>query len=43
MEAEKVIFSRKTKNPNQPDLIFNSNQVIQTPYRKHHGIFLVNQ
>ena len=35
-----VIFSRKIKKPSQPVLIFNNNQIIQTPYQKHLGVFL---
>ena len=31
---------RKIKKPGYPVLIFNNNQVIQTPYQKHLGLFL---
>ena len=36
---QEVIFSYKTKKPSHPGLIFNNNQVIQTRYRKHLGLF----
>ena len=39
-QAQEVIFSRKIKKPSHPHLIFNCNQVIQTPYQKHLGTFL---
>ena len=39
-QAQEVIFSRKIKKPIHPVLIFNNNQVIQTPYQKHLGLFL---
>ena len=39
-QAQEVIFSRKIKKPSHPDLIFNNNKVIQTPYQKHLGMFL---
>ena len=35
-----VIFSRKMKKPSHPLLIFNNNQVIQTPYQKQLGLLL---
>ena len=31
-QAEEVIFSRKIKKADHPNLIFNNNQVIQAPY-----------
>ena len=39
-QALKVIFPPKVKKPSYPVLIFNNNQVIQTPYQKHLGLFL---
>ena len=39
-QYQEVIFSCKSKKPNHPDLIFNNNLVIQTPYQKHLGMFL---
>ena len=39
-QAEEVIFSCEIKKPSHPVLIFNNNQVIQTPYQKHLGSFL---
>ena len=39
-QAQEVIFSRKIKKPSHPDLIFNNNKVVQTPYQKHLGILL---
>ena len=39
-QAQQVIFSRETKKPSHPDLTFNNNKVIQTPYQKHLGTFL---
>ena len=38
-QAEELIFSRKIKKPSRPDLIFNSNQVIQTPYQEYFVCF----
>ena len=38
--AQEVFFSRKIKKPIHPGLIFNNNQVIQTRYQKHLGMFL---
>ena len=40
MQAREVIFSGKIKKPSHSVLIFNNNQVIQTPYQKHLGLFL---
>ena len=40
MQAQEVIFSRKIKKPSHPVLIFNNNQVMQTPYQKHLGLIL---
>ena len=42
-QAQEVIFSRKIKKPSHPDLIFNNNQVIQTPYQNHLGMCLDNE
>ena len=39
-QAQDVIFFCKIKKPIHPVLIFNNNQVIQTPYQKHIGLFL---
>ena len=39
-QAQEVIFFRKIKKPSHPVLIFNNNQLIQTPYQKHLGLFL---
>ena len=39
-QAQGVFFSRKIKKPSHSVLIFNNNQVIQTPYQKHLGMFL---
>ena len=39
-KAQEVIFSRKIKKSSHPVLIFNNNQVIQTPYQKRLGLFL---
>ena len=39
-QAQEAIFSCKVKKPSHPDLIFNNNKVIQTPYQKHLGMFL---
>ena len=35
-----VIFSRKMKKPSHPLLIYNNNQVIQTPSQKQLGLLL---
>ena len=32
-QVQGVIFSRKIKKPSHPDLKFNNNQVIETPYQ----------
>ena len=39
-EAQEVIFSKKIKKPSHPLLLFNNNQVMQTQYQKHFGLFL---
>ena len=39
-QARKVIFSRKIKNPNHPELVFNNISVNQIPYQKHLDMFL---
>ena len=39
-QAQEVIFSHKIKKPSHSVLIFNNNQIIQTPYQKHLGMFL---
>ena len=39
-QAQEVIFFCKINKPSHPVLIFNNNQVIQTPYQKHLGLFL---
>ena len=39
-QAQEVFFSCKIKSSPHPDLIFNNNLVIQTPYQKHVGLFL---
>ena len=39
-QAQKVIFSRKSKAMSHPLLVFNNNNVIQTTYQKHLGIIL---
>ena len=39
-QAQEVIFSRKIKKPNHPELIFNNIPVNQTPYQKQLGMFL---
>ena len=39
-QAEKVIFSWKSKAISDPPLVFNNNNVIQTTSRKHLGIIL---
>ena len=39
-QAHEVIFSRKIKKPSHPDLIFNNNQVIQTPNQRHLGMLV---
>ena len=42
-QAQEVIFSRKIKKPNHPELIFNNIPVNQTSYQKHLGMFLDNK
>ena len=39
-QAQKVIFSRKSKAISHPPLVFNNNNVIQTTSQKHLGIIL---
>ena len=39
-QAQEVIFSRKIKKPNHPELLFNNIPVNQTSYQKHLGMFL---
>ena len=39
-QAQEVIFSRKIKKPNHPELIFSNIPVNQTPYQKHLDMFL---
>ena len=39
-QAQEVIFSRKSKAISHPLLVFNNNNVIQTTFQKHLGIFL---
>ena len=38
-QVQGVIFSRQIKKPSHPDLKFNNNQVIETPYQKQIGMF----
>ena len=42
-QAQEVIFSRKIKKPNHPELIFNNIPVNQTSYQKHLSMFLDNK
>ena len=39
-QAERVIFSRKSKAISHPPLVLNNNNVIQTTSQKHLGIIL---
>ena len=39
-QAQKVIFSRKTKKLPLPSLVFNNNNVLQTSSQKHLGVTL---
>ena len=39
-QGQEVIFSRKIKKPNYPELIFNNISVNQTSYQKHVGMLL---
>ena len=39
-QAERVIFSRKSKAISHPPLVLNNNNVIQTISQKHPGIIL---
>ena len=42
-QAQEVIFSRKIKKPNHPELILNKVPVNQTSYENHLGTFLDNK
>ena len=42
-QAQEVIFCRKIKKPNHPELIFNKIPVNQTSCHKHLGMFLNNK
>ena len=42
-QAPEIIFFPKIKKPSHPVLIFNNNQVMQTPYQKHLGLFLAEK
>ena len=42
-QAQEVIFSRKIKKPNHPELIFNNILVNQTSCQKRLGMFLDNK
>ena len=42
-QAQEVIFSRKIKKPNHPELILNNIPVNQTSYQRHLGMFLDNK
>ena len=42
-QSPEIIFSPKIKKPSHPVLIFNNNQVMQTPYQKHLGLFLAEK
>ena len=39
-QTQEVIFSRKIKKHNHPELLFNNIPVNQTSYQKHLGMFL---
>ena len=39
-QAQEVIFSRKSKRPTHPPLVFNNNNVSQTFSQKHLGVIL---
>ena len=39
-QAQKVIFSRKTKKTSHPPLNFNNNTVQQVQFQKHLGVYL---
>ena len=39
-QGQELIFSCKLKKPSHIVLIFNNNQVIQTPYQKQLGLIL---
>ena len=38
-QVQEVHFSSKIKKPTHPVLIFNNNQLMQTTYQKHLGLF----
>ena len=42
-QAQEVIFCRKIKKPNHPELILNKISVNQASYRKYLGMFLNNK
>ena len=42
-QAQEVIFSRKIKKPNHPELIFNNIPVNQTSYQKHLGMLILRR
>ena len=42
-QAQEVIFSRKIKKPNHPELILNNISVNPTSYQRHLGMFLDNK
>ena len=42
-QVQEVIFSRKIKKLNHPELIFNNIHAKQTSYQKHLGMFLDNK
>ena len=39
-QTQEVIFSLKIEEPSHPVLIFNNNQVIETPYQKDLSLLL---
>ena len=39
-QAQDVIFSRKSKRPTHPSLVFNSNNICQSFSQKHPGVIL---
>ena len=39
-QAQEVIFSRKKKKINHPDIFFNNSPVVQSQSQKHLGMFL---
>ena len=42
-KAQKVTFTRKSKNIRHPLLIFNKSKVFQSPTQKHLGLILDNR